>query len=190
MDRVSPANEVVIGTLYHGVPWKGFDDAKNALVAAAKHFNAKGKKVKIYLLSRHNLKKQMYRDLRNYAELIINPPQDQIRQMYSDCDAWLCAAWKEGIGMTSVEAMACKTAIVTTDTTGSRDYAIHNQTALVSSPRNWKELGENLIKVLDDRALKDRLASDGYDKVMSWNWSTIIHDIEESLYNTFEKNIK
>ena len=42
------------------------------------------------------------------------PPQDQIREVYAGCDAWLFASRCEGFGLPILEAMACRTPVIGT----------------------------------------------------------------------------
>jgi glycosyltransferase involved in cell wall biosynthesis len=45
-----------------------------------------------------------------------SPPQDEIRHLYASCDLWLTASRSEGFNLPSMEAMACRTPVVSTDT--------------------------------------------------------------------------
>ena len=73
--------------------------------------------------------------------------------------------------MPAMEAMASGCAVVTTDTGGSRDYAIDRETALVSTPKDVEGLANNLTTVLDDQQLKIRLAKTGQKKIMEFDGS-------------------
>ena len=55
-----------------------------------------------------------------------------VDEIYNTSRVFLCTSWVEGFGLTNVEAMACGAALVTTDNGGSRDYALHGETALVA----------------------------------------------------------
>ena len=69
-----------------------------------------------------------------------------------------------------MEAMACKTALVTTDTGGCRDYAIDGETALVSPPRDIEGLTKNLKRLLDDELLLKSISGKGFQKVSEYTW--------------------
>ena len=73
--------------------------------------------------------------------------------------------------MPAMEAMACRSALVTTDTGGSWDYAIDRKTALVSSPKNIGRLTENLVTVLDEERLMKQLSENGYRKIQEFDWN-------------------
>ena len=63
--------------------------------------------------------------------------------------------------MPGMEALACGAALATTDTRGSRDYALDGDTALVSPPRATEQLAENILRLLEDPDLRGRLARSG-----------------------------
>ena len=74
--------------------------------------------------------------------------------------------------------MACKCALVTTDNGGSRDFAIHKKTALVSPPKDPGALGENLKRLLSDEELLKRLAQNGYEYIKQFTWERAVNQME------------
>jgi glycosyltransferase involved in cell wall biosynthesis len=50
------------------------------------------------------------------AEFFYLPPQDEIRNLYARCDAWITASRSEGFNLPALEAMACRTPVVSTRT--------------------------------------------------------------------------
>ena len=78
---------------------------------------------------------------------------------------FVCASWEEGLGLPGIEALACGAALATTDTKGSRDYAEHGVTALVSPPRAPRALADHILALLDDPVLRGRLADAGGERV-------------------------
>lgn len=95
-------------------------------------------------------------------EYYFNVPQSDLAKVYSRADIFLCPSWDEGYGLPSLEAMACKTAVVTYDNGGSRDFAFHEKTALVAPRRDTKRLAEELERLVKDPALRERIAEEGY----------------------------
>jgi glycosyltransferase involved in cell wall biosynthesis len=114
-----------------------------------------------------------------YDEFHANPPQGELAALYSGCDIYLCPSWDEGLGMPSMEAMACGAALVTFDNGGSRDYAIDGDTALVAPRRDVERLGDNLALVADDAALRSRIATAGTAFVTTaFTWGTAVSRME------------
>jgi glycosyltransferase involved in cell wall biosynthesis len=48
------------------------------------------------------------------AKYVVSPPQEQIRELYAACDAWLFGSRTEGFGLPILEAMACRTPVIAT----------------------------------------------------------------------------
>jgi len=62
--------------------------------------------------------------LPEYIEFTLKPAQDEIRELYTQCDVWLCGSTLEGFGLTVLEAMACRTPVVSTQCGGPEDMVI------------------------------------------------------------------
>lgn len=54
--------------------------------------------------------------LPDYVTFTRSPPQDQIRTIYGNCDAWISASTSEGFNLPAMEAMACRTPVISTKT--------------------------------------------------------------------------
>ncbi len=115
-----------------------------------------------------------------YCDFYYNPPQESLRDIYSSCDVWVCPSRTEGFGMTSAEAMACKSCLVTTDNGGSRDFASLNKTALVSPPHDVNRLAENITLALQNKSLRKELASNGYDLIQTFTWNAATDILERT----------
>jgi glycosyltransferase involved in cell wall biosynthesis len=92
---------------------------------------------------------------------LASPTRAQVAALQRSCAVHLVASWEEGFGMTGAEALACGAALATTDTKGSRDYAIDGATALLSAPRDPRALADNVLRLLGDAPLRARLAAAG-----------------------------
>ena len=68
--------------------------------------------------------------------------------------------------------MMCGTSLVTTDTGGSWDYALKEETALVSPSKDPEALAKNLIRILGDDSLRLKLTETGYQKIRQFSWDT------------------
>jgi len=54
--------------------------------------------------------------LPGFVSFSFQPPQDMLRVLYSSCDVWLSASSSEGFNLPAMEAMACRTPVVATQT--------------------------------------------------------------------------
>lgn len=123
--------------------WKGMDEAKQVL---------DGLDVEIWTLGNTGIDGH-----RNF----INPPQDEVRRMYSSCDILLKTSWYEGMPLPHMEAMACGCALVTTSVPGVRDYCIDGWNCLMAEPRDVPALRATLQKLIEDDELRQTLIANG-----------------------------
>jgi glycosyltransferase involved in cell wall biosynthesis len=153
--------------LHHDYDWKGYKEG----IAAIKRVRSQNRKVDLVVFG-EKVKdpKDLFQQAGFEFEYHYRPTGDQVARIFSSCDIYLCPSWHEGLGMPSMEAMACRCALVTTDTGGSRDYAFDKETALVSAPKDVEGLASNLTAVMDDKHLMARLSENGQKKIMEFDW--------------------
>jgi len=77
---------------------------------------------------------------------------------------------KEGWGLTVVEAGACGTAVVAANAPGLRDSVRDGLTGLLFPPHDDAALAEALVRVLEGRELRDRLARAGVEWAARFRW--------------------
>jgi glycosyltransferase involved in cell wall biosynthesis len=119
-----------------------------------------------------------------YDEFHANPPQDTLAALYSGADIYLCPSWDEGLGMPSMEAMACGAALVTFDNGGSRDYARDGETAFVAPRRDVDALAARLVLAAEDAALRERIAAAGSSFVRTaFSWESAVTRMEALFVN-------
>jgi glycosyltransferase involved in cell wall biosynthesis len=97
-------------------------------------------------------------------------PHQLANDVYNGSRVFLCTSRVEGFGLANVEAMACGAALVTTDNGGSRDYAFHNETALVAPFGDVEGLSGHVIALLEDDSRRVALATAGLDYVQRFDW--------------------
>lgn len=161
--------------LHHDFEWKGFVDGMKAFEMAKREFRS----IKLVMFGAKKEKIDID------CEYYYNPPQNKLVDIYNSCDIFLWSSWGEGLGLPPMEAMACKCAVVTTDTGGGREYAIDGTTALVSPPKNPEALFNNLKKLLMDEELLKEIGENGYNYIKRFRWEDAVvrmeHILEESL---------
>ena len=104
-----------------------------------------------------------------------------LAKLYSSADAFLYTSYAEGFGLPPLEAMACGTPVVMSDNKGSRDYAISNFNTLVSQPGDVNSLANNLLKVLQDGKLRERLIENGLETAKKFTWTSTVDNFEKAL---------
>jgi glycosyltransferase involved in cell wall biosynthesis len=95
-------------------------------------------------------------------------PNDQIHALYRSADVFAFPSWAETFGIPLVEAMACGVPVVAADIEVNRevaaDAAVYHA---VSSPES---LAYQLIRTLNNRALREKLATIGRQRSHQFTW--------------------
>jgi glycosyltransferase involved in cell wall biosynthesis len=167
----SPRPRVLM--MYHWYPWKGVPDGVEAVRRV---------KQRVPTLHLVGFGVNEPRERLPYDEFHLNPPQNSLAALYSGCEIYLCPSWDEGLGMPSMEAMACGAALVTFDNGGTRDYATDGQTALVARRRDVGHLAEKLGLAVSDHGLRSKIAREGMAHIREFNWGRAV-DTMETLFN-------
>ena len=81
---------------------------------------------------------------------------------------------QEGLGLVAVEAMGCGCAVVASDLPAVRDTVIDGQTGLMAEPENAADLAAKIAVLLDDDALRSKLAAEGgRHAIENFNWKAV-----------------
>ena len=118
--------------------------------------------------------------LDSWMEYVQKPKDHEIVEIYNRVSLFVVPSWAEGWGLPGMEAMACGAALCSTDTGGVNEYAVHEQTALISPPRNPNRLAKNIIILLQNDALRYQLAKTGAEAIKKFTWTrsiTILEDV-------------
>jgi len=166
--------------LHHAYVWKGIKIGKEAFDMVKKEFPD----IQLILFGARQKKIDIKCD-----EYFYNPKQEDMAKMFSSCHIFLCPSEYEGLGMPAMEAMACKCAVVTFDTGGSRDYAFDGRTAMVANQGNINELAEKLKMLVVDKKLRQQIAKNGYNFIReNFLWEAAVEKMEKIFKNSLEKN--
>ena len=83
-----------------------------------------------------------------WMEFHYRPPQDAIRRLYDQCDAWLCGSRREGFHLPPLEAMACRCPVVSTRVGGPMDLVEEGVNGFIVDLEDSAGLAERLLRVL------------------------------------------
>jgi glycosyltransferase involved in cell wall biosynthesis len=139
-----------VSVMTHHLDWKGVGDALEAVeLARARHPD-----LQVALFGTEPMRSEE-------GTFLESPSRVEVAALLRESAVHVVASWEEGFGLSGAEAIACGAALASTDTKGSRDYAIDGRTALVSAPRDPGGLARNVVRLLDDVALRARLVAAG-----------------------------
>jgi glycosyltransferase involved in cell wall biosynthesis len=119
----------------------------------------------------------LLRDLRFPVTIFNVPQQKDLAGIISSATVFVSASWKEGFGLPGLEALACGVPLLTTDSGGVREYAVHNKTAIVVESQNQHDLEAGLIKLLSSSTLRKKLIKNGFDMASKLTWQNSINKL-------------
>jgi len=105
-------------------------------------------------------------------DFYLNLPQDRMAWLFAQADIYVGAEVRAGWSNTAAEAMACRLPVICTKS-GTRDFAFHNQTALVVPFPYPFFLRREIRRLIEDPALRDRLAASGFNKIREFTWAAL-----------------
>jgi glycosyltransferase involved in cell wall biosynthesis len=110
-------------------------------------------------------------------DFYLDLPQDKMAWLFSQADIFVSGERRSGWANTAAEAMACGLPVVCT-ASGSRDFAVHNKTALVVRFAHPFLLRRQISRLLDDPDLRERLAEAGRRKISEFTWDALAERLE------------
>jgi glycosyltransferase involved in cell wall biosynthesis len=150
-----PAQLRILAMARPGTPYRGF----TTLIAACQRILAARPEVHIHLFGDRSLRRHPIPFPFHDEGLVAD--QQQLAALYSAADLFIDASDFQGFGRCALEAMACGTACVLTNAGGVREYAVHEQNALLVAPRDPHALADAAVALLDQPHERQRLAAAG-----------------------------
>jgi glycosyltransferase involved in cell wall biosynthesis len=172
-DRNTPP---AVGFLYAPLPVKGTDLA----IAAVTALKARLPDLRAITFGTHPAIGAF--PLPDWVEFILNPPHDQIRQIYTRFDAFLMASRAEGFGMTVTEAMACRCPITSTRTGCAPDLIRPGLNGYLCNTEDVTAMTDALHRILTAPAADWRAMSDAaHAAVAGYTWHEATNRFESAL---------
>jgi glycosyltransferase involved in cell wall biosynthesis len=123
----------------------------------------------------------------SWVDFYRDPPQDFIiDEIYNKSRIFLAPSWTEGSPLPPAEAACCGCALVATDIAGFREYIQNGVTGLLSPPKDAVALAKNLLLLLENDDLRQRLAKASNDLITRFNWEQSIDLLEGFLARVVE----
>lgn len=143
-----------VGTIYSAVGIKGTDICLRAIDLAAKQLPG----LKLVAMSNYPLEPGL--PLPPGTDFILHARDQQLRENYARCDAWLSGSREEGFGLPILEAMACRTPVIATPA-GAAPELLAKGGGILVPPENPEAMAEAIIKICsfpeaEWRALSDK----------------------------------
>jgi len=174
-----------VGLYYSTTPWKGCDIALKAFSIAAQKIP--------------NLRLVAFGSGEDPVASLPLPPgteynkeprQDQLKEFYSKCDAWLFSSRSEGFGLPILEAMACGTPVIGT-TAGAAPELLAGGGGILVKPEYPKDMAKDMAKAIEQICqLSDAewrvMSETALETVINYTWEDATDLFEAALYAAIE----
>lgn len=114
-------------------------------------------------------------------EIIKADSDHEMARFYAQADIFVSTSYFESFSMPPLEAMACGTAVVTTDNGGNRDYTKNGENCLLVPPSDIQQLTLTLAHLLTRQNVRHQLAQAGGQFAQSWTWRHSADQLEAFL---------
>ena len=100
-------------------------------------------------------------------------PREEIGRHYDHADIFINASRLDNMPVSVLEAFASGMPVISTEPEGMRYVVEHGRTGLLSPVGDMRALAENVIRVLRDAELAQRLASNAHREMEGYSWSVV-----------------
>jgi len=164
-------NRPSILLMAHELEWKGTKDAIEALTAVKER----------YPLVTVRMFGQCARPNAPFDfEYHQDPSHEELLSLYQGAAIFIFPSHREGWGLTPVEAMACKCALVATNV-GCIPVINNGRNLILTEIRNPQSIADGVVKLLEDKALMENIASEGLRSVQGLDWARSAEKLAETI---------
>ena len=127
--------------------------------------------------------------LQDNVEFVGFIPDDKLSDYYSQANIFVLpsiSSVQEGFGIVALEALACKTPVVTTDIVGIADDLQMSKSGTVVKPKDVESLAREIIKILNNEKLQLSMGDNGRKMVGDkYTWKKVA----ETMANIYQEII-
>lgn len=175
-------NVPTVGFLYSRSSFKGVDITLKAL----ERIKRKLPNLRVISFGSIQLEKSALWD--NQYEFYFSPKQNEIRNLYDQCDVWITASRSEGFNLPAMEAMACRTPVVATKTGWPAESIVNGENGFLVEIDDVDALDRAVTTLLSTENDEwKRYSSNAFKTVENSSWETSAALFEKALMNSIKQ---
>lgn len=165
-----------IGFMYADVSFKGADLAMRA-IEEARHKITDLEIVAFGKEAAHGGK-----ELPEGTRYFRQPPQEHLRDIYAMCDGWLMPSHSEGFALPVLEAMACRTPVISTRTGIAPDIIEDGRNGYLVDPGDVEGMADRIVQFLSqDQATWSKMSEAAHTTATRRKWQDAAREFEAIL---------
>ena len=170
-----------VGLMYSTVPWKGADLSLSALSLARQAIPS------LKLIAFGHEQPSTDLPLPLPYDYFYRPAQTELKNLYSQCDAWLFGSSIEGFGLPLLEAMACRTPVIGTKA-GAAPELVSQGSGILLDSRDPQEMAQAIISLVQySNEDWSKMSENAYRVATSYSWNDATTLFEAALQKTIDK---
>ena len=163
-----------VGLLYSGADWKRFDLS----MAVLENIRVQVPGLRVVSFGSERPKRPMP----EFVSFSFEPRQNELRNLYASCDVWLTASVSEGFNLTAMEAMACRTPVVSTRTGWPAEAIVNGENGFCVAVDDAAALQQATERVLNLTPNEwARMSERAFETVRESTWERSARQFEQVL---------
>lgn len=115
--------------------------------------------------------------------------RNDIESILPELDIFLITSETEGLGTSILDAFACRVPVVATKAGGIVELVEHEETGLLADVKNVEALAKNVLRLVENEALKKRLVMNAFKKVQYFSTENVGRKTYEIYKTILQTNI-
>ncbi len=117
-------------------------------------------------------------DIEDNVTFVGYVPTSELPSYYRTADIFCApATGGESFGIVLLEAMACAKPVIATSITGYASVIRDGEDGLLVPPKDDEALAQAILRLVDDKPLRERLAAQGRRKAQRYGWANIAREV-------------
>jgi glycosyltransferase involved in cell wall biosynthesis len=122
------------------------------------------------------------------VEYITYPRDDELKDIYARCDAWLFASRREGFGLPILEAMACRTPVIATPAGASPELIAAHSGGVMVEQEDPSDMAKQIVRFCDMKEQEWKIISrNAFRTARSYTWDESTDQFEACLERIVER---
>ena len=171
-----------VGFLYSPSNYKGLD----VTVQAIKNLCVTFPNLRIISFGAYEPKEHL--DFYDQTDFHHSPRQDEIRGLYAQCDVWITSSRSEGFNLPAMEAMACRTPVVSTKAGWPEEAVETGKNGVLVDVDDVEALTQGAASIL---ALSEEnwreMSNNAFNTVAASSWQESANQFENALQRALQR---